>query len=157
MEPWVWTALIVSVVGLGVLVAIIVPKLVLHFMKRPLETRIAGRYQQQEILMQDLGANSFGLESAGVLQARGNGGLVLTGKYLHFFLFVPKREVCIPLDAITELTLTKSHLGKATIYDLLKVRFAKDGKADSIAWYLADPQAWKSRIEQLRAAVPVTN
>ena len=57
----------------------------------------------------------------------------------------------MPLKAITEVTFTKTHLGKATIYALLKVRFAVDDKPDSIAWYLTDPKAWKSRIEELKA------
>ncbi|MBK9051763.1 MAG: hypothetical protein IPL78_12865 [Chloroflexi bacterium] len=46
--------------------------------------------------MKDLKANSFGLESAGVWQARGNGGLVLTGKELHFFMLIPNKEVRVP-------------------------------------------------------------
>ena len=127
-------------------------KLVLHFMKGPLEARIAAHYGPDEILMKDLKANSFGLESKGVWQGRGNGGLVLTGKYLHFFRFVPGADLRVPLGAITELTFTKSHLGKATIFDLLKVRFSVEGKPDSIAWYLTDPRAWKKRIEELKAA-----
>jgi hypothetical protein len=104
--------------------------------------------------MKDLTANSFGLESAGVWQARGNGALVLTATDLRFFKFVSKSDLRIPLDAITDVTFTKSHLGKATIHDLLKVRFAVDGQADSIAWYVTDPRAWKERIEEVRAARP---
>jgi len=133
------------------LVASVASKLVLHLLKGPLESRIAAHYGPDEILMKDLKANSFGLESVGVWQVRGNGGLVLTAKYLHFFLFLPKRDFRVPLDAITELTFTKSHLGKATIYDLLKVRFSVEDKSDSIAWYLTDPTAWKNMIEQLEA------
>jgi hypothetical protein len=149
------TLTIIGAVLLGVVAVVVavilVSKLVLHLLKGPLEGRIAAQYGKNEILMQDLGANSFGLESKGVMQLRGNGGLVLTAKYLHFFMFIPKREVRIPLEAITQLALTKSHLGKATIYDLLKVHFAVDGQPDSIAWYLADSQAWKNRIETLLA------
>ena len=111
----------------------------------------SGPFTGVPFLMKDLTANSFGLESAGVWQVRGNGGLVLTEKALHFFMFLPQRDLRVPLDAITELTLTKSHLGKATIYDLLKVRFSAEDKTDSIAWYLTDPQAWKDRIEELKA------
>jgi hypothetical protein len=98
--------------------------------------------------MKDLAANNFGLESWGVWQGRGNGALVLTMGCLHFFRFVSGGELRVPLEAITEVAFTKTHLGKATIYDLLKVRFAVDGKPDSIAWYLNDPKAWKSRIEE---------
>jgi hypothetical protein len=147
------TLSIIGAVVLGVvavlLVVVLASKLVLHLLKRPLEGRIAAQYGQNEILMQDLTANSFGLESAGRLGIRGNGGLVLTAEDLHFFQFVPKSELRVPLHAITHVELTKSHLGKTTIYDLLKVQFEVDGKRDSIAWYLTDPKAWMTRIEQL--------
>ena len=150
------TTTVIGLVVLGVLVitlvAVVMPKVVYRFMQGPLEHRIAAHYRPDEILMQDLRANSFGLESAGVWQLRGNGALVLTGTQLHFFMFLPASDLCVPLNAITELTTTKSHLGKATIYDLLKVHFSADGKMDSIAWYLTDPQTWKNSIEALKAA-----
>jgi len=144
----------VVVIGLTMvvigIVVVMVSKLTLRSMNGPLEARIALHYGPAEVLMQDLCANSFGQESLGVWQIRGNGGLVLTGKELHFYLFLPKRDLLIPLDTITEITFTKCHLGKATIYDLLKVRFVVDGKSDSIAWYVSDPHAWKDRIEEAK-------
>jgi len=141
--------IVLTVVVIGI-VAVMVSKLTLHSINGPLEARIAAQYEPAEVLMKDLCANSFGQESLGVWQIRGNGGLVLTGKALHFFLFLPKRDLLIPLDAITEITFTKCHLGKATIYNLLKVRFVLDGKSDSIAWYVSDPPAWKGRIEEAK-------
>ena len=147
--------LIIGIVVLGVVVvvlaAVMMVTVILRGMKESLEAQIGSHYEPEDILMKDLTANSFGLESAGVWQVRGNGGLVLTAECLHFFMYLPKREFRVPLDSITELTLTKSHLGRATIYDLLKVRFSVDDSSDSIAWYLADPNAWKSRIEKLKA------
>ena len=149
------TATTIVLIALGVvaitLLVGVVAKLVLHLMKRPLEARIAAHYGPDEILMKDLAANSFGQESKGVWQGRGNGGLVLTKDSLHFFRFVRGADLRVPLEAITEVSFTKSHLGKATIYDLLKVRFSVDGQSDSIAWYLTDPTAWKNRIEELKA------
>ena len=154
------TAVIIGLIVLGVpvLVAILVvlTRLVLSSMEGALDVRIAGHYGPDEIVLKDLRANSFGLASLGVRQGRGNGGLVLTGKYLHFFQFIPRREVRIPLDAVVDLTFTKSHLAKVTIHDLLKVRFSTDGKTDSIAWYLTDPPAWKERIDELRAGRPAS-
>jgi hypothetical protein len=144
------TVLTVVVIGI---VVVMMSKLTLHSMNGPLEARIAAQYGPAELLMKDLSANSFGQESLGVWQIRGNGGLVLTGKELHFFLFLPKRDLLIPLDAITEITFTKCHLGKATIYNLLKVRYVLDGKSDSIAWYVSDPHAWKDRIEEAKGEV----
>jgi hypothetical protein len=149
---------IICLVALGILamavIVIFVPKLVFHFLEGPLESRIAACYGPDEIVMKDLRANCFGLESAGVWQVRGNGGLVLTAEFLHFFMFLPNRNIRVPLDAISELTFTKSHLGKATPYDLLRVRFAAEGKMDSIAWYLTDPAGWKNKIEELRCRRP---
>jgi hypothetical protein len=167
-DPWRWTKssdrsmvdymqtstiillVVAGVVGVVFLLSVI-SKLTLHFIKRPLEARIAAHYVADEILMKDLTANSFGQESLGVFQARGNGGLVLTADCLHFFMFLPKRDLRIPLDAITDISFTKTHLGKATIYDLLKVRFSANGASDSIAWYLTEPTEWKSKIEELKA------
>ena len=146
---------LIGLVALGavviVLVFVVVPRLVFHLMKAPLEARIAAHYGPDEILMKDLAANSFGLESRGVWQGRGNGGLVLTMDCLHFFRFVRGADLRVPLAAITELSFTRSHLGKATIHDLLKVRFSIDGATDSIAWCLTAPAAWKNRIEELKA------
>ena len=160
MTTWVLLGLVVlgmvvvvlTVVVIGI-VAVMVSKLTLHSINGPLEARIASQYGPAEVLMKELSANSFGKESLGDWQIRGNGGLVLTGKELHFFLFLPKRDLLIPLDAITEITFTKCHLGKATIYNLLKVRFVLDGKSDSIAWYVSDPHAWKDRIEEAKGEV----
>ncbi|MCX7396688.1 MAG: hypothetical protein NT138_03305 [Planctomycetales bacterium] len=149
------TATTAGLIALGIVaIALImseVTKLTLRLMKRSLEARIAALYGPEDILMKDLAANNFGLESWGVWQRRGNGALVLTMDCLHFFRFVSWGDVRVPVESITEITFTKTHLGKATIYDLLKVRFAVDDKPDSIAWYLTDPKAWKSRIEELKA------
>jgi hypothetical protein len=144
------TLQIIGLIALGVVVIALmiilvlkliylVTKLVYQSMEGPLEDRIAVHYDPDEIVLKDLKANSFGLESAGVWQVRGNGGLVLTAQCLHFFLFLPERDLRVPLDAITELTFTRSHLSKMTIHDLLKVAFSVEGKLDSIAWYLTDP------------------
>jgi hypothetical protein len=134
----------VALIALGILV----PMFVFRLMRGPLEARINSELPEHDIVRKDLTANCFGLESAGVWQVRGNGALVLTETQLHFFMFMPKREFRVPLDSIVEVSLVKSHLGKATIQDLLKVRFAADGKDDSIAWYVPDARDWKSSIEQ---------
>lgn len=126
-------------------------KLTLSLIKRPLEERIAAIYHADQILLSDLTANNFGLESWGVFQGRGNGALVLTKNCLHFFRFIKGGDVRIPLESITDVSFTKSHLGKATIYNLLKVQFVTEGKRDSIAWYLADSDTWKNTINNLIA------
>ena len=56
---------IIGLVVVGVVVVLLVlsalSKFVLHIMKGPLEARIAAHYGQDEILLKDLKANSFGV------------------------------------------------------------------------------------------------
>ena len=150
------TAAIIGLVVLGVVGILVVfsllTKIVFAALKGPLDGRIAALYREEDILLKDLRANCFGLESAGVWQTRGNGGLVLTRDGLHFFMFLPRKEFRVPVGSITEVMFVKSHLGKATVFDLLKVRFTADGKPDSLAWFVTDPTAWRERIEELRSA-----
>ncbi len=114
-----------------------------------LDARIAENYKADEILLKDVGAMSLGLTSRGVTQGRGNGALVLTANTLHWFQFIPQRsDVLIPRADITEVTTTRSHLGKAIGRDLLLVKFTYNGKPDSMAWHVNDLQAWLSRLQQ---------
>jgi hypothetical protein len=108
--------IVVIVLGLAAVfaVAVVLPKLVYRFMERPLEARIAAHYGSEEVLMKDLKANSFGLESAGVRQARGNGGLVLTAKSLHFFMFLPGWDLRVPPGAISEVWFSRSRSRHST-------------------------------------------
>lgn len=112
--------------------------------------RVANVYAAKQIIQVDYLANCFGLQSAGVWQVRGNGGLVLTKDCLHFFMLLPHKEFRVPLTNITQLTIAKSHLGKATPFDLLKVTFLNEGKEDSIAWLIKNPRNWISAIEQAK-------
>ena len=142
--------IIVGAVLLGVvLIFIVLPKVIFHYMGQALDKRI--KEPAAEILMKDLKANSFGRESKGMLQIRGNGGLVLTAKELHFYQLKPEADLRIPLNSITGMSITKSHLGKSKGVDMLKVEFTVDDKTDSIAWALQEPNAWKAKLEELRA------
>jgi hypothetical protein len=134
---------------LGVLL-FIVPAVVAAAVRGPLNARIAKRYREEEILSRDLMANSFGLQSKGVFQVRGNGALVLTRGGLHFFMLLREEELRIPLDAILEAGLVRAHLGKTVGRKLLKVRFLRDGAEDAVAWYVRDPAAWESKLRELR-------
>ena len=109
-EPMTVIGLVAVVAIILTLVAVLISKAVFAFLKGPLEARISTQYRLDEVLMQDLKANYFGRESIGVGQLRGNGGLVLTAKQLHFFMFLPTSDIRIPLTTITKLAITKSHL-----------------------------------------------
>ena len=88
-------------------------------------------------------ANSFGVESAGKWQVRGNGNLALTDHELLFAQWVPNRLVRIPRSDILEVTTARSHLGKWIARDLLKVIWTNElGQEDSIALWVPDLDGW---------------
>lgn len=147
MSNWILFPAIIA--SLAVLIGLLILGLSKGIKSQSLK-RVAKYYTSDQIIMVDYLANCFGLQSAGVWQVRGNGGLVLTKDCLHFLMLLPNKEFRIPIKNITRMTITKSHLGKATPFDLLKVTFLNEGKEDSIAWLIKRPNDWISAIEQIR-------
>jgi hypothetical protein len=99
--------------------------------------------QGLELLLEEPGANSLGVESAGRWQVRGNGNLALTEDELLFAQWVPKRLLRIPRRSILEVSKTGSHLGKRIGRPLLRVSWtAEDGTEDAIALWVRDPDRW---------------
>ncbi len=95
-----------------------------------------------ELLRED-DANSFGVESAGPWQVRGNGTLALTEDELLFAQWVPNRLLRIQRDAIVQVTTARSHLGKTMGRVLLKLVWSTDlGTQDSIALWVKDLDGW---------------
>lgn len=144
-------AIIGGVLLLLVLISLL-SRMAISGMRAPLEARAHRRYAAGEILASEWGANSFGLASRGKLQVRGNGALVLTARELCFFQLTPEEEIVIPLDRITQTSLTRSHLGKATPFKLLKVEFRGDAGDDAIAIMLRNPQAFQAQLDARRGS-----
>lgn len=151
------TKLIVGLLGGGAALAavvflVILPALV-DKVKEDGKARVAQRYTKAEILLQDDLAQSYGLESRGVSQTRGNGTLVLTTSTLHFFQFSPDQEIEIPVSKITETKIVRSHLGKTAGVDLLHVTFSTAaGTPDSIAWVVRpSAMTWKATLDERKA------
>lgn len=142
--------IVVAVVAALVAVLLVVPPIVLRWVARSVEPRIAAMVPATAILRKDLKANSFGLTSWGAAQARGNGGLVLTADELLFFQAVPRREIRVPLAAITEIKTVRWHLGKSYARPLLFVGFDGPSGPDSIAWYVPDVPGWMEAVERAR-------
>lgn len=110
--------------------------------------RRAERHFAGLTLLREDDANSFGVESGGVWQVRGNGTLGLTKHELLFAQWVPDRLLRIPRDSIVEVATARSHLGKTVRRDLLKVVWSTElGTQDSIALWVADLDGW---LEALR-------
>jgi hypothetical protein len=111
--------------------------------------RRAGRRHLQglELLLEEPGANSFGVESGGPWQVRGNGNLALTEDELLFAQWVPDRLLRIPRRSIIEVSQTNSHLGKRIGRPLLRVAWTRDdGEEDSIAFWVKDLDRWLAEL-----------
>ncbi len=112
-----------------------------------LRRRAKAHFADLSLLRED-DANSFGVESAGVWQVRGNGNLALTRHELLFAQWVPNRLLRIPRRSITDVTTVRSHLGKTVRRDLLKVAWTTQlGTQDSIALWVGDLQGWLAALQ----------
>lgn len=112
----------------------------------PLRRRARQHFADRDLLRED-NANSFGVESRGRSQVRGNGTLALTAEELLFAPWVPNRLLRIPRAAITEVGITKSWLGKTIFRELLVVRWSEDADADAIALWVKDLDGWLAALD----------
>jgi hypothetical protein len=114
--------------------------------------RRARRHFAGSDLLREEDANSFGVESAGPWQVRGNGTLALTKHEVLFAQWVPNRLLRIPRRAIVEVTTVRSHLGKTVGRKLLKVVWTTEvGQQDSIALWVADLGGWLDALDSDRS------
>lgn len=115
-----------------------------------LSRRAQRHLQGLEILREEVGANSFGVESAGKTQVRGNGNLALTADELLFVQWIPNRVTRISRASIFEVTTAKSHLGKTIGRTLLKVVWTNErAERDSIALWVRDLEGWRAALRQM--------
>jgi len=113
----------------------------------PLGRRARRHFEGLEVLREEQGANSFGVESAGKAQVRGNGNLALTADELIFAQWIPNRVTRIPRPSILEVTTTRSHLGKTMGRKLLKVAWTNErAETDSIALWVRDLDGWLAAL-----------
>jgi hypothetical protein len=96
--------------------------------------------------------NYFGLQSAGYKQWRGNGVLALTGRGIHFRMFVPRKTLFIPVEAVREISDPRGFLGRTKAKKLLRVDFMDSaGKEDACAWLVSSLQWWMDALRALRS------
>ena len=115
----------------------------------PLRRRAARHFAGLDVLRED-DANTFGVESRTAVQVRGNGTLAVTADELLFAQWVPNRLERIPRAAITEVTTTKSWLGKTIGRPLLLVRWTAGADADAIALSVKDLDGWIAELSAPR-------
>jgi hypothetical protein len=121
--------------------------LVLGWLRRRVAAGVRARLGEDRILLIDDRANSFGVESAGATQIRGNGCLAATADELVFVMWIPRRELRIRRERITAIERANSHLGKTVGRPLLRLRYLDEaGRPDSIALLVRDLPAWEATL-----------
>jgi len=149
-ESLMGMALIVGLPVVGLALLLLGVRQFIQVLRARGRSHIEARYPAADVLLLETLAQSFGEESRGPAQLRGSGALALTPTELCFLLYVPKRELRVPIASIESVSFVRSHLGKTQFTDLLHVRHLKDGKSDAIAWRLPDPTVWKAKLDELR-------
>ena len=105
---------------------------------------VKERLGPDRVLLLEDGANSFGVESRGPWQIRGNGCLGASDEEILFIMWFPRREIHIRRERVTAVERARSHLGKTIFRDLLRVRYTNDdGVPDSAAWWVRDLVRWE--------------
>lgn len=115
--------------------------------KRNRAEELFANYHKDKIIYFSKEVNYFGRKSENRLQIRGNGSLLLTPDELHFLRWVPKKNIVISLDDITQIERVDSFLDKKINRELLKVDFNNErGEIDSAAWMVDNMKAWEKVI-----------
>lgn len=155
MSPLTVLAISLGALAAAFVLFVALPKALLIGFRDSLDQRIKHRYPDSSVIaFVDYTANSFGVESRGALQWRGNGALVLSDKDLRFFQIMVEEDLVISLERITRMALVHKHLGKATPSKLLRVEFRGRQRPDAVAFWVPDPQALKALIESRLPATP---
>jgi len=137
------------ILTVGLLAFLLVQRIILAVIRRVLRDDVRRRTQGREVIRQTFAANSFGLESLGARQIRGNGALILTREDLIFIMAFPRRETRVPLNTVTSVSLPRSHLGKTALRPLLRVAFQGPSGDDAIGLAVKDPEGWQQDIQEL--------
>jgi hypothetical protein len=87
-------------------------------------------------------ARLVGVESRGPRQMRGTGTMALTAHELVFLMWLPRRELRIPREAIEDVKTGHGLAGKRTGATLLHVRWRIGQTVDEAAWEVKDLGAW---------------
>ncbi len=111
---------------------------------------LLSKINKEDIIIIYDRANFFGQESRGHIQSLGKGVLVLTVKGIFFSMWMPKREIYIPIISVDRTEIVGSYLGRSRFKSLLKVVYKRDARLkDSIAWLVPKPNFWKMKIDEL--------
>lgn len=149
------TSLVALIVGASLVFAMLLTSAILFFIKKVQKTReeeVRKAFKGKRILKMCPNAVFVGQSSGSAFGAvRGNGVLVLTEDELFFQMWVPKRDLKIPVSAVTGISTPKSFQSRTVFRPLLQVDYKNEsGAPDSIAWAVSDLAQWKTALERLR-------
>jgi hypothetical protein len=66
-------------------------------------------------------------------------------------MWIPKKEIKIPIDKMEKIEEVKSFLGKSKFRPLLKIGYIdENGQKNSAAWMVKNLQKWKSIINEVK-------
>ena len=103
--------------------------------------RLKELYPEEAILF-DKSANFSGFSSKRGKQIRGNGILALYKTEIVFIMWLPAKEVIIPLSAIKKVDTVRMHAGRWLIYPQLHIIYEIDGKTEGVAWATNHINEW---------------
>ncbi len=111
---------------------------------RRMETvRIGRKFPKETILLSSFGVNFYGLRSEPGGPARSSGALVLMRNALYYRARFSKRELTIPIGAITSIDITEAHKGKPLYTKAIQFRFQRqDGEEDAAVFRIPYPDRW---------------
>lgn len=138
---------IIMLITAGVLLLIVVLRLLFAAVRASVVKDVCTRVDTSQAIKAAGFANFYGVLSKGMTQIRGNGSLVLLPDKLFFLQAVPRREVNIPLEKISELSTPSKFLGKLSLRPLLRVDFTTESGPDAAAFLVSGPTDWIAAIK----------
>lgn len=93
-------------------------------------------------------ARLIGVQSRGLGQMRGTGTLALTSGELVFLMWVPRRELRIPRQAIESVATGHGVAGKRIGGKALHVRWRSSEGVDEAAWQVKNLDAWLEALSK---------
>ena len=135
------------ILGVSLLLGLL--SFIFSMVKKKLWRVVDEQFENRDIVMKSIGANFFGMKSAGHAQIRGNGALILTNDKLWFRLAYPARTIEIPVSAIKRINIVRSFMGKSAMKRLIRVDFDLGQGPDAAAWMVRAPHDWHGTIETM--------
>lgn len=120
------------------------------FIRNMESRRIRSKYQQNEILLSSFGVQFYGVESVPGKPLRSTGTLVMTQKELYYRAKFMNRELTIPGEAISSLSVIDTFKGKLMYVKVIAVNFINsDGERDRAVFRIPYPERWNAAIRKV--------